>query len=85
MQVTYHFCKHQWEHIGNPKTDTRLFNFFQFFLEIANNGNIVATNKKEKEKEKNRSFLFAKMAITSASILNTLHFFTEVITGRKRK
>lgn len=62
---------------------TRRMGFHSQFLEIANNGNIVAKNKKEKEK--NRLFLFAKMATTSASILDTLHLFTEVITGRKPK
>ncbi len=40
------------------KTDTRFFFIFSKFLEVANNGNIMETNKKEKEK--NRSFLFAK-------------------------
>lgn len=62
---------------------TRRMGFHSQFLEIANNGNIVAKNKKEKEKT--RLFLFDKMATTSASILDTLHFFTEVITGRKPK
>jgi len=38
------------------KASTLAFLFFYFLIEIANNGNIMETNKKEKEKT-NHSFL----------------------------